>query len=221
MRSSSSAERPRRAWSSRWDTRPPTVRRSDAAVEAGARLEHAPGQRHRLDASPASEPDLGAGGTRRTVGVVHRRRPSPRPRHAARPGAGERARRGRSWSATPARWPGCHRAVTATGPSIRRARSWWRERPTWPARTRGSKSACDNLLEATGWTLGSGHRRPSRSTPRSSLGRPSAAAGGRRAGEPRPVSPSTAAGDLIAARRAGSVRERAAWLAEPHALTDL
>ena len=118
-----------------------------------AQAEHASGQRHRLAASPASEPDLAAGGRRRAD------RPPLSPTAITSTWRRcafwrrQKGRRGRSWSATPARWPGCRRALTATGPSIPRARSSWPVRPIWRARTRGSRSACATCSAATGWTL--------------------------------------------------------------------
>ena len=130
------------AWSWRSATPRPTADADRAAVAAGARLSHAPGQRHRRDAAPAPEPDLGPGGARRrsvasfiadghhldlaTLRVLARAKGPARTILVS--------------DASPL--AGLPPGRTATGPSIPRARSSSPAPRTWPARTRGSKSAC-------------------------------------------------------------------------------
>ena len=158
--------------------------------------EHAPGQRHRLAAAAAPEPDLGAGGDRRRC----RPRSSPTAitstwrRCACWRGPKGPAQTILVSDASPLAGlpPGVY-GEWAVDP---RARSSWRARPTWPARIRGSKSGVRNLLAATGWTLEQALAAVT-TNPARLLGRPEPRLA---AGEP---------GDLVIFRSAGAGRIRA------------
>ena len=106
--------------------------------------EHAPGQRHCFDASPASEPDLAPGGLARCSSAsLYRRRPSPRSGDSSRAGAGERTGAYHSGQRRQSARRAAAGRLRGVGRRSRRARSSWRARPIWRARTRGSKSVCE------------------------------------------------------------------------------
>ena len=101
--------------------------------------EHSPGQRHRADAAAPPQSDLGSGGAGIALGIVHRRRASPRPVRASGARTCQGARAHRSWSAMPALSRVCRPAVTANGKSNQLDGSSSPARPTWPARITVSK----------------------------------------------------------------------------------